>query len=242
MNDKEFEKRNTKFINSMSKDRKFKEKTKDWSEHSWKYEYLYHFRWLGLPIIQFPQDIMAIQELIWKVKPDLIIETGIARGGSLIFSSSILEMLGHGKVLGIDIDIRKHNKIAIQNHPLFKRIKMIEGSSVDPKTIKKVKSFAKNKKKILLLLDSKHTHEHVLNELRSYSSLVNKGGNIIVFDTMVEDMPKNSFPDRPWDKENNPKTAVKEFLKENKRFKIDKDIEDKLLITSCPSGYLKCIK
>jgi cephalosporin hydroxylase len=242
MKDLEFENRNKNNIKQMNKDLPLKKLTRKWFDSSFTYEYSYHFTWLGLPIIQYPQDMIAIQEIIWKTKPDLIIESGIARGGSLIFSSSILEMLGHGKVLGIDIDIRKHNKIAIQNHPLFKRIKMIEGSSVDPKTIKKVKSFAKNKKKILLLLDSKHTHEHVLNELRSYSSLVNKGGNIIVFDTMVEDMPKNSFPDRPWDKENNPKTAVKEFLKENKRFKIDKDIEDKLLITSCPSGYLKCIK
>ncbi len=242
MKDLEFENRNENKIKQMNKDLPLKKLSRKWFDNSFSYEYSYHFTWLGLPIIQYPQDMIAIQEIIWKTKPDLIIESGIARGGSVIFSSSILEMLGHGKVLGIDIDIRKHNKIAIENHPLFKRIKMIEGSSVDPKIIKKVKSFAKNKKKILVLLDSKHTHEHVLNELRLYSSLVSKGGYIIVFDTMVEDMPKNSFPDKPWGKENNPKTAVKEFLKENKRFKIDNGIEDKLLITSCPSGYLKCIK
>ena len=242
LNDKEFEKRNTEFIKLMSKDKKFKEKTKNWSEHSWKYEYLYHFRWLGLPIIQFPQDIIAIQELIWKVKPDLIIETGIARGGSIIFSASILELLGKGQVIGIDIDIRKHNRKEIEKHPLKKRIIMLEGSSLDEDILKKVKKLAQNKKRVLLFLDSFHTHEHVLKELELYSPLIKKGGYIIVFDTMIEFMPKGSFPNRPWGKGNNPHTAVKQFLRHNKRFKIDKKVEEKLLITSCPDGFLKCVR
>ena len=241
LNDKEFEKRNTKFINSMSKDVKFKEKTKDWSEHSWKYEYLYHFRWLGRPIIQFPQDIMAIQELIWKVKPDLIIETGIARGGSLIFSASILELLGKGEVIGIDIDIRKHNRKEIEKHPLMKRITMIEGSSIDKKVVNQIHKISKGKKKIMVFLDSNHTHKHVLEEMKAYSPLVKKGSYMIVFDTVIDDLPKKFF-DRPWDVDNNPKTAVKEFLKKNTRFKIDKKIENKLIITACPDGFLKCIK
>lgn len=242
MKDPNFEEQNKKFIKSMSKDKEFKKLSQQWFDTSLKYEYPYHFTWLGRPIIQYPQDIMVVQELIWKIKPDLVIETGIARGGSLIFTASILELIGKGNVIGVDIDIRKHNREEIEKHTLFKRITMIEGSSIDKKTIKKIFKLSEGKKKILVLLDSFHTHSHVLKELKSYSPLVNKGSYLVVFDTVVEDMPKNSFPNRPWDKGNNPKTAVKEFLKKNNRFKIDANLEKKLMITSSPSGFLKCTK
>ena len=238
----EFEKENKKNIKLMSKNPKLKKITRSWFDLAFKYQYSYHFTWLGRPIIQFPQDMVALQEIIWEIKPDIIIETGIAHGGSIIFSASMLQLIGKGKVIGIDIDIRKQNRIEIEKHPSYKRIKMIEGSSVEPKIIKKVFSAVKNKKKIMLLLDSNHTHEHVLKELEAYSSLVKKGSYIIVFDTMVEDMPKNSFPNRPWNKKNNPKTAVREFLKKNKRFKVNKKFEEKLLITSSPDGFLECVK
>jgi cephalosporin hydroxylase len=238
----EFEKENKKNIKLMSKNPKLKKITRSWFDLAFKYQYSYHFTWLGRPIIQFPQDMVALQEIIWEIKPDIIIETGIAHGGSIIFSASMLQLIGKGKVIGIDIDIRKQNRIEIEKHPSYKRIKMIEGSSVEPKIIKKVFSAVKNKKKIMLLLDSNHTHEHVLKELEAYSSLVKKGSYIIVFDTMVEDMPENSFPNRPWNKNNNPKTAVRKFLKKNKRFKVNKKFENKLLITSSPEGFLECIK
>ena len=238
----EFEKENKKNIELMNKDSKLKKMTRSWFDLAFKHQYSYHFTWLGRPIIQFPQDMIALQEIIWDVKPDIIIETGIAHGGSLIFSASMLQLIGRGKVIGIDIDIRKHNKDEIKKHPLYKRIKMIEGSSVDPKIIKKVFSAVKHKKKIMVFLDSNHTHEHVLKELEAYSSLVKKGSYIIVFDTMVEDMPKNSFPNKPWNKKNNPKTAVREFLKKNKRFKVNKEFEEKLLITSSPDGFLQCME
>jgi cephalosporin hydroxylase len=234
--------RNENKIKSMQNDKKLLKTTRKWFDQSFQHEYPYHFSWLGRPIIQFPQDMIAVQELIWKTKPDLIIETGIAHGGSLIFSASILELLGKGKVVGIDIDIRKHNKKEIEKHPLKKRIIMLEGSSLDESMLKKVKKITQNKKRVLLFLDSFHTHDHVLKELEMYSPLVKKGGYIIVFDTMIEFMPKGSFPNRPWDKGNNPHTAVNKFVKQNKRFKIDKEIENKLLITSCPDGFLKCIK
>lgn len=212
-------------------------------EKTHKYKYSYNFTWLGRPIIQFPQDIVAIQEIIWDVKPDLIIETGIAHGGGLVFYASIMKLLGgDGKVLGIDIEIRRHNRIAIESHPMFKRINMIEGSSTDEKVIKQVYEFAKGKKKILVVLDSNHTHNHVLKELELYSPLVKKGSYIIVCDTIIEDLPDSCFADRPWGKGNNPATAVKEFLKTNKRFKIDRDIPGKLVITVSSNGYLKCIK
>ena len=242
MKNKKFDERNKKIIKNMSKDMEFKKLSQQWFNISLKHEYPYHFTWLGRPIIQYPQDILIIQELIWKIKPDLVIETGIARGGSLIFTASILELIGKGNVIGIDIDIRKHNREEIEKHSLFKRIKMIEGSSIDKKIIKEVFNLAKGKKKIMVLLDSFHTHDHVLEELKLYSPLVNKDSYLVIFDTVVEDMPENSFPNRPWNKGNNPKTAVKEFLNKNNRFKIDVNIENKLMITSSPSGFLKCIK
>lgn len=242
---KEFEKRNKEYVQKMSKDKSLTELTKSWILASEKYEYSYHFSWLGRPIIQYPQDIIAVQEIIWKVKPDLIIETGIAHGGSLIFSASILELIGHGEVIGIDIDIREHNRIEIEKHPMHKRIVMIQGSSISEEVIQKVYELAKGKKKILVFLDSNHTHNHVLDEMKLYSPLVHKDSYMVVFDTVIEDISE-STPTRtnkkPWGKGNNPKTAVKEFLKTNNRFEIDKEIENKLLVTVAPSGYLKCIK
>lgn len=204
--------------------------------------YAYNFQWLGRPIIQLPQDMMAIQEIIWDIKPDLIIETGIAHGGSLIFSASILELIGHGEVLGVDIDIRAHNKRAIEKHPMFKRVTMFEGSSVEEGVIARVKKFSKDKKNVLVILDSNHTHDHVLSELLAYGSLVTKGSYCIVLDTLIEDIPDKFHIDREWGVGNNPKTAVWEFLESNDRFEIDKGIENKLLVTVAPDGYLKCVK
>ena len=205
-------------------------------------KYSYNFSWLGRPIIQYPQDIVAMQEIIWKVRPDLIIETGIAHGGSLIFYASMLELIGKGEVLGIDIDIRKHNRKAIEKHPMFKRISMLEDSSVSEDIIKQVSKIAKKKKSVIVILDSNHTHEHVLKELQLYSPFVTKGSYMVVFDTIIEKLPCNFFPDRHWSRGNNPKTAVKKFLKHNNNFVIDKDIENKLLITVAPDGFLKRIK
>ena len=240
---KKFESRNNTMVKKMSKDKSLNKLSKKFINDSSKYEYSYHFNWLGLPIIQFPQDIIAMQEIIWKVKPDVIIETGIARGGSLIFYASMLKLLeNNGIVIGVDIDIRSHNKKSLEKHPFYNKIKLIEGSSIDSKTIANVKNLIKNKKKILVVLDSNHSHEHVLEELYLYSSLVRKGSYIIVFDSIVEDMPSSFVTNRPWSKGDNPKTAVWEFLKNNKKFKIDKDIENKLLISVAPDGYLKCIK
>jgi cephalosporin hydroxylase len=245
MIEKEFEKRNKKNIKKMGKNESLKKLSNKWMMESSLDEYSYHFRWLGVPIIQFPQDIIGLQEIIWKIKPDLIIETGIARGGSLIFSASMLQLIGKGSVLGIDVDIRKENKEKILKHPLNKRIKMIEGSSIDKIVINKVNKIAKNKKNILVILDSNHTHDHVLSELKAYSKIVKKGSYVIVFDTRIEDIPdkySKKLMNGDWNKKDNPKTAVHEFLKENKRFKIDHDIENKLLITVAPDGFLKCIK
>ncbi|MBK9271789.1 MAG: cephalosporin hydroxylase family protein [Saprospiraceae bacterium] len=206
-----------------------------------KEKYSYNFNWMGRPIIQYPQDMIAMQEIIWDLKPDLIIETGIAHGGSLIYYASIMELIGHGEILGIDIDIREHNKAEILRHPMAKRISMIQGSSVDQAIIQQVKDIAKGKQKIMVCLDSNHTHEHVLAELQNYHSFVSVGSYLVVFDTIIERMPKAMY-DRPWDVGNNAMTAVDEFMKTNDQFIIDEQLDLKLLISVAPRGYLKKIK
>lgn len=210
-------------------------------------KYSYNFSWMGRPIIQYPQDMVAMQEIIWRIKPDLIIETGIAHGGSLLFYASILELVsncggGEGHVLGIDIDIRAHNRKAIEEHPMAKRISMIEGSSIEPNVIAKVHDKARQKKRILVSLDSNHTHDHVLAELEAYASLTTIGSYCVVFDTLIEDMQDDAYPDRAWRKGNNPKTAVWQWLKSHQEFEIDQSIHNKLLITVAPDGYLRRVR
>lgn len=230
-------------IRKMSEDNSLLDLSRKWFIASSSYRYSYHFTWLGRPIIQFPQDIVAMQEIIWRVNPELIIETGIAHGGSLIFYASILELLGgQGSVLGIDIDIRKHNRVEIIKHPMYRRINMIEGSSLEPEVVDQVLGLAQGKNPVMVVLDANHTHEHVLKEMQLYSPLVSKGSYLVVFDTVVDDMPEDFYVDRPWGKGNNPKTAVHEFLRTNDRFEVDKEIQRKLLITSAPDGYLRCVK
>lgn len=207
------------------------------------YKYSYNFSWLGRPIIQYPQDIVAMQEIIWQVQPDLIIETGIAHGGSLILHASILELIGGtGLVLGIDIDIRNHNRLAIEQHKLYSRIKMIEGSSISNEVMAQVYEIAQSRSRVLVCLDSNHTHEHVRRELKLYSPLVKAGSYLVVFDTVIADMPEAASADRPWGHGNNPKTAVREFLQSTDRFVVNQELEQKLLFTVAPEGYLMCIK
>ncbi|HWT99114.1 MAG TPA: cephalosporin hydroxylase family protein [Terriglobales bacterium] len=230
-------------IKALEKDQDLQALSRIWVRETSPHKYTYNFSWLGRPIIQFPQDIIAMQELIWTIQPQAIIETGIARGGSLIFHASMLELIGSdGFVIGIDIDIRQHNRAEIEKHRMSKRIRMIQGSSIDPTTIQTVTDAVAGLDRVLVILDSNHTHEHVLQELINYGPLVKRGGYLIVLDTIIEDMPENHFPDRPWGRGNNPKTAIHEFLKGNDRFTIDKSIENKLLITVAPDGYLKCVK
>ena len=230
-------------VKSYESEKSLKKASKAFLDESVRVKYSYNFSWMGRPIIQYPQDIIAMQEIIWNVQPDLIIETGIAHGGSLIFYASMLELLGgEGMVLGIDIDIREHNRREIEKHSMFKRITMIEGSSIDDRVVEQVRNFAKGKKRVLVGLDSMHTHEHVLSELEAYSPLVTLGSYCVVFDTIVEDSPDEYSVDRPWGKGKNPKTAVWKFLEGNDRFIIDKEIENKLFITVAPDGYLKCVK
>jgi len=255
---KEFFQERNQRIQQFSKDEPFKELSRKWLEESMRKSYVYNFSWLGRPIIQNPIDVVAMQEIIWEVKPDLIIETGIAHGGSLVFSASMLAMLDYcdaiqqksvldvskpaRKVLGIDIDIRAHNRAAIETHPMSNRIEMIQGSSIASEVIDQVKAHAKGFEKILVCLDSNHTHDHVLAELQAYAPLVSVGSYCVVFDTFVEDVPADVFGNRPWHPGNNPKTAVWEYLKSHPKFEIDKSIQDKLLITVAPDGYLKRVK
>ena len=254
-------------INSLGVDSTLKSITLDWIRKSNAYQYTYNFNYGGRPIIQYPQDMVAVQELIWSVRPDLIIETGIAHGGSLMMSASMLAMLDYcdavesgvsldprasrRRVVGLDIEIRPHNRTAIEAHPLAHKIQMIEGDSIAAVTVAKVCKIASEYEKSLVLLDSNHTHDHVLAELEAYAPLVSKGSYCVVFDTLIEDMPAEMFPDRPWGRGNNPKTAAREYLRrlsvegrkasdgESLIFEVDTMIENKLLITVAPEGYLR---
>jgi cephalosporin hydroxylase len=231
--------------------------TASWINFAQLNKYSYQFSWMGRPIIQYPQDIVAMQELIWSIKPDLIIETGIAHGGSLIFSASMLAMLdmcdaiesnrifdpkkSNRKVIGIDIDIRSHNRVAIESHPMYSRIQMIQGSSISKNIIDQVKYIAADYSRVLVCLDSNHTHEHVLAELEAYAPLTSIDSYCVVFDTIIENMSADMFFDRPWRPGNNPKTAILEYLKTHQEFEIDRSIQQKLLITVALDGYLKKI-
>jgi cephalosporin hydroxylase len=206
-----------------------------------KYRYTYNFTWFGRPIIQLPEDIVAIQELILGTRPDLIIETGVAHGGSVALSASMLELLGAGEVIGIDVDIRQQNREALEAHAMRKRIRLIQGSSVDDRVLGEVRLRAAAAKRVMVILDSNHTHAHVAKELELYSPLVTRDCYLVVFDTVVEDLPDGLFPDRPWGKGNNPKTAVWDFLKSTDRFEIDRGFERRLFATVAPDGYLRCI-
>ncbi len=239
---RKFEEDRVKRIESYKNKKEFINSGKDFLEKSLYQKYSYNFSWLGRPIIQYPQDVIAIQEIIWEIKPDLIIETGIAHGGSLIFYASLLEVIGEGEVLGIDIEIRPHNKEAIEQHPMFKRITMLEGDSVSKEVLEQVKKICENKKRIVVFLDSNHTHDHVLKELEAYSPFVSVNSYLIVFDTIIEDIPEELSSQRPWGVGNSPKTALYEFLKNRDDFIIDNTIDNKLIITVAPDGYLKKIK
>jgi cephalosporin hydroxylase len=241
--EQEFEQQKRASVEGQGRDARLQALTRDWFDATCKHRYTYNFTWLGRPIIQYPQDIVAMQELIWQVKPDLVIETGIAHGGSLVLYASILELLGSdGRILGVDVDIRSQNRAAIEAHPMAKRIDMIQGSSTDATVLVRVRESARGRKRIMVVLDSNHTHAHVRRELELYSPFVTNGSYLVVFDTVVERMPKEAFPDRPWGPGDNPWTAVQSFLQSNDRFEIDRRLEDKLLITVAPGGYLRCIR
>jgi cephalosporin hydroxylase len=245
-------------IRGLMDDRDVQALSRIWVREIARHKYAYNFSWMGRPIIQFPQDMVAMQEIIWASRPDLIIETGIAHGGSLIFSASMLALLdmcdsihngatldptkSSRMVLGLDIDIRAHNRAEIEAHPMSSRIRMIQGSSIAPDVVAQVQEIAKGFKRVLVCLDSNHTHDHVLAELQAYAPLTSVGSYCVVFDTLVEDMPADMFPDRPWSPGNNPKTAVLEYLKTHPQFEIDKSIQHKLLITVAPDGYLRRIE
>jgi cephalosporin hydroxylase len=229
-------------IDRLTADDDAQQRARAWMNELTRQRYVYNFTWLGRPVIQLPQDLLAVQEIIWTVRPDLIVETGIAHGGSLIHSASLLELQGgDGLVVGVDVDIRPHNRREIEAHPLAPRIRLFEGSSIDHEVADQVRALAQGRRAVLVILDSDHTHAHVLRELELYAPLVTRGSYLIVFDTVIEDLSDELFPGRAWGKGNNPKTAVWQFLKTTDRFEIDSRIPGKLLLTCAPDGYLRCI-
>lgn len=241
-------------LQKYSQDIEFQAMSRQWLQKSMAEKYVYNFDWMGRPIIQYPQDMWAVQDLIWRVRPDLIIETGIAHGGSLILSASMLALLdmcdaieagsmfdprvSQRKVLGVDIDIRAHNRAAIEAHPMSSRIQMIMGSSVAPGIVREVQTVAQQYARVMVFLDSMHTHDHVLAELQAYAPLVTPGSYCVVFDTFVEDMPLDFFPDRPWNVGNNPKTAVRQWIAKHPEFEVDREMERRLQVSVAPEGFL----
>lgn len=224
-------------------DEKLRSRSAEWLAAADEARYEYNFSWLGCPVIQFPQDLIALQAIIWRTRPDLIIETGVAHGGSTVFYASMLQLLGgDGRVIGIDVDIRAHNRARLEAHPLFHRITLLEGSSTDERMVRQVHSLAHGRRNVMVCLDSDHSHQHVLAELELYSPLVRPGGYLVVFDTSIEQLaPEGGYSHRPWGRGNSPRTAVDEFLLRSPHFVIDREIENTLLVTSAPGGFLKCI-
>jgi cephalosporin hydroxylase len=235
----EFEEHKRTRAAQMDADRALQAQAKEFLVGADRHDWSYQWSWLGLPIIQLPTDIVAMQEVIWNAAPDLIIETGVARGGSLILSASVLQLLGRGRVLGIDIDIREHNREAIEAHPLAARITLLEGSSLDDSIVTTATEHARRAERVMVVLDSNHTHEHVLAELDAYSPLVSVGQYLVVCDTVVEDLPPQDHRPRPWGPGDNPATALDQFLGEHAGFERDPTIHRKLLISSSPGGYLR---
>jgi cephalosporin hydroxylase len=227
-------------IEGFAADERFRRLSSEWRSLALDRRYMHNFSWWSRPIIQLPGDMVAMQEIVLTVKPDLIVECGIAHGGALVMYASLLQLLGKGEVVGVDVDIRSHNRQAIESHPMAGRISLIEGSSTDPAVAAQVREIASGKGAVLVSLDSNHTHEHVFRELELYGPFVTSGSYCVVFDTFIEDMPDDYvWADRPWGKGNNPKTAVREYLRGHPEFEIDRSIDDKVLITSAPDGFLR---
>lgn len=245
-------------LHAWAQDAEFQALSQTWLRESMRRRYVYHFDWMGRPIIQYPQDMVALQELVWAARPDLIVETGIAHGGSLVYSASLLALLdldeaiaqrrtidpaaSRRRVVGVDIDIRPHNRAALDAHPMRSRIELVEGSSIAAPTVERVHALARGHERVLVLLDSMHTHEHVLAELDAYAPLVSPGSWCVVFDTFVEDLPRGFFADRPWDPGNSPKSAVRQWLPAHPEFAVDAAIATKLMVTVAPDGFLKRLR
>ena len=207
-----------------------------------RYDYTYLWSWMGVPIIQMPADIMATQEVVWTTKPDVIIETGVARGGSVLFMASLLEMIGKGKVIGVDIDIRAHNRETIQEHPMSKRVEMIEGGSADDDTLEKVRALIPEGASVMVVLDSDHSRDHVLAECRAYAPLITPGCYLVVADTLVGHVSEENAPKKRskiWFKGNEPLSALNDFIFENSDFEVDEVLNGKLVLSSSPGGYVR---
>jgi cephalosporin hydroxylase len=254
----QFQRERADAVEGYKKDSEFQTLSQDWLRESMRRRYVYNFDWLGRPIIQYPQDMAAVQELIWSTRPDVVIETGIAHGGSLILSASILALLDlcdateagemldprnpKRRVIGVDIDIRPHNRDGIEAHPMATRIQMFEGSSIDPSVVSRVRDAVGDANRVMVFLDSMHTHDHVLAELEAYGLMVTPGCALVVFDSFVENMPERFFADRPWDVGDNPMTALREWLPAHPEFEADKFMDAKLQISVAPNGYLRRVR
>lgn len=235
----EFLELNKESANKMYSNTKLQNKAIDVLISADKYRWIHQSKWFGEPLLNLPQDMFAIQDIIWRTRPKYIIEVGVAWGGSLLFESCLLEILGGGKVIGIDIFIPEDLRQRLKSHNrISERIELIEGASTDSITLSKVKKILEDSKEVLVILDSYHTHDHVLKELQEYSKFVGKGNYLVCGDTIVEKIPEQEHRPRPWGPGNNPATAVSEFLSQNDRFSVDWEIDKRLLFSCHPGGYL----
>lgn len=238
---RDFEARRRELAAGMAADAGLAERAREVVVASDRHDWSYQWSWLGVPIIQMPPDVVVLQELIWECRPQLVVETGVARGGSVVLSASILQLLGEGEVLAVDVDVRPHNRDSIESHPLASRITLVEGSSTDPGVVARVAEAAAGVERVMVVLDSDHTHDHVLAELRAYGPLVTPGQFLVVADTMVEDIPVQAHRPRPWGPGNSPGSALAAYLAETERFAPDPFYNAKLLTTASPGGYLRCV-
>jgi cephalosporin hydroxylase len=238
----QFEEDRRRWLAELRADDELRRTNLELTTQSDRHNFSYVWKWLGVPIIQTPTDVVAVQEVIWECRPEFIVETGVARGGSVVLYASLLELLGGGEVIGIDVDIRPHNRDTIEQHPMARRIRLIEGSSTDPEVIEQVRVATGGSDRVMVVLDSDHTHQHVLGELRAYAPMVGVGQYLVVADTIVEHLPVQTHRPRHWGPGDNPATAVAQFLSDRDDFEIDAEIDGKLLLASSPSGFLRRIR
>ncbi len=236
-----FEKDKIEFAEAQYGDAELRQKANDFLVHSYKHNYGYQWTWLDLPIIQMPQDIVITQELIWKNRPTVIIETGVAWGGSIVLYASLMQLYGEGRVVGIDLNLHDHVSDQIMSYPFSDRISLIKGSSTDESIVESIRSSITPEDRVMVILDSNHSHQHVLDELRIYAPMVTQGQHMIVSDTIVETIPSHDERPREWGKGNNPATAVWAYLEESDRFEVDEMVDKRLLMGFTPGGYLRCV-
>lgn len=238
----EFEDARKQWAENMHQDQSLRNKALDVFIEADRHNWIHQTNWLGEPSLQTPEDLITFQEIIFRTRPDFLVEVGVAWAGSLLFYATIMESIGHGQIIGIDIFIPDDLKDRIFSHSISKRIKLIQSSSIEDDSFREISGMIGENKNTMVHLDSDHTEKHVLQELKLYSELVTKGNYLVCGDTIIDFLPEQTHRPREWGKINNPYTALKKFLSSNNRFVVDQSFDMKRLMSNQPGGYLRCIK